>query len=52
VSKDKSSGSRRAKMTHKSEEISSFEVLVVFFLDMKTSPVQWTSFLEYLIEIS
>jgi hypothetical protein len=40
------SGSRRAKMTHKSEENSSFEVLDVLFRGMKTSPVAWTSFME------
>jgi hypothetical protein len=36
------SGSRRAKMTHKSEENSSFEVLDVFFGGMKTYPVALT----------
>ncbi len=40
------SGSRRAKMTHKSEENSSFEVLHVLFPRMKNSPVPWTSFMD------
>jgi hypothetical protein len=33
-------------MTQKSEENSSFEVLDVFFLGMKASPVAWTSFMK------
>jgi hypothetical protein len=33
------SGSRRAKKTHKREELSSFEVLDLLFYGMKTSPV-------------
>jgi hypothetical protein len=33
------SGSRRAKITHKSEENSSFEVLDVLFREKRTSPV-------------
>jgi len=33
------SGSRRAKMTHKSEENSSFEMLEVHFGGLKASPV-------------
>ncbi len=33
------SGSRRAKITHKSEENSSFEMLDVLFRGMKTSPL-------------
>jgi hypothetical protein len=31
------------KLTHKSEEITSFEVLDVLFCGMKTSPVAWSS---------
>jgi hypothetical protein len=33
-------------MADKSEENSSFEVLDVLFLGMKTSPLAWTSFME------
>ncbi len=42
------SGSRRAKMTHKSrkKEISCFEVLDVLFRELKASFVTWTSFME------
>ncbi len=43
------SGSRRAKMTHKSKknyEISCFEVLDVLFWERKASSVTWTSFME------
>ncbi len=35
-----------AKITHKSEENSSFEVQDVLFWGMKTSPVAWTSLME------
>jgi hypothetical protein len=37
---------QRGKMTHKSAEISSFEVLDVLLGGMKTSPAAWTSFAE------
>jgi hypothetical protein len=40
------SGSRRAKMNHKSEENSSFDVLDVFFSGIKSSPEACTSFME------
>ncbi len=40
------SGSRRAKMTNKSEENSSFGALDVLFSGRKASPVAWTSFME------
>ncbi len=42
-------GSGRAKMTHKSRknlEVSCFEVLDVFFRELKASFVTWTSFME------
>jgi hypothetical protein len=34
------------KMTHKSEETLSIEVLDVIFSAMKTCPVAWTSFMD------
>jgi hypothetical protein len=40
------SGSRSAKMNHKSEAISSSEVLDILFRGMKTSHVAWTSFMK------
>ncbi len=40
------SGSRRKQIPHKKVKISSFEVLDVFFLGMKTYPVAWMSFME------
>jgi hypothetical protein len=35
-------------MTHKSEKISSFEVLGVIFCGMKTSPVAWPKEKKYI----
>ncbi len=42
------SESRRVKISHKSEEITSFVMLNVIFREMKTSLVAWTSFVEAL----
>jgi hypothetical protein len=39
-------GSKRANITHKSEDISSSEVLDVLFGGLKTSLGTWTSFME------
>ena len=40
------SGSRRAKMTHKSRKNSCFEVLDALFCELETSSVTWTYFME------
>jgi hypothetical protein len=40
------SGSRRAKMTHKSRKNSCFEVLDGLFCELEASSVTWTYFME------
>ncbi len=40
------SGSRRAKLTHKSRKNSCFEVLDGLFCELQASSVNWTSFME------
>jgi len=40
------SGSRRAKMTHKSRKNSCFAVLDGLFCEMEASAVTWTYFME------